>query len=42
MVKWNRRKGIWNSEEDLRTLMIEWAKSKGTLDEAPLNNWSVK
>lgn len=33
---------LWNSEEDLRTLFIEWAKSKGTLDSVPLNNWSVK
>lgn len=33
---------LWNSEEDLRTLFIEWAKSKGTLDSVPLDNWSVK
>ena len=33
---------VWNSEEDLRTLFIEWAKQKGTLDEHPLGNWSVK
>ena len=32
---------LWNSEEDLRTLFIEWAKTKGTLDTAPLNNWSI-
>lgn len=30
---------IWNSDEDLRTLFIEWARRKGTLDDAPLNNW---
>ncbi len=33
---------IWNSEEDLRSLFIDWARSKGTLDEKPLGNWSVK
>ena len=33
---------IWNSEEDLRTLFIEWARSKGTLDAKPLGNWTVK
>ncbi len=33
---------VWNSEEDLRTLFIEWARKKGTLDESPLNNWKVE
>ena len=33
---------VWNSEEDLRTLFIDWAHQKGTLDESPLGNWSVK
>ena len=33
---------VWNSEEDLRTLFIEWARKKGTLDENPLKNWEVK
>ena len=33
---------VWNSKEDLRTLFIAWAKEKGTLDESPLGNWSVK
>lgn len=33
---------VWNSEEDLRTLFIEWAKQKGTLNERPLCNWSIK
>ena len=33
---------IWNSEEDLRSLFIAWARQKGTLDEAPLGNWKVK
>ena len=32
---------IWNSEEDLRTLFIQWAREKGTLDAAPLNNWKI-
>ena len=32
---------LWNSEEDLRTLFIEWARSKGTLDSEPLGNWMV-
>ena len=32
---------LWNSDEDLRTLFIEWARNKGTLDSEPLNNWSV-
>lgn len=35
------RHRVWNSEEDFRTLFIEWAKQKGTLDERPLCNWSV-
>lgn len=33
---------IWNSDEDLRSLFIEWARNKGTLDVAPLGNWKVK
>ena len=33
---------IWNSEDDLRTLFIEWARAKGTLDSEPLNNWEVR
>lgn len=32
---------VWNSEEDLRTLFIEWARQKGKLDETPLGNWRV-
>jgi hypothetical protein len=32
---------VWNSEEDLRTLCIEWARSKGPLDSEPLNNWTI-
>jgi 2',3'-cyclic-nucleotide 2'-phosphodiesterase/3'-nucleotidase len=33
---------LWNSDEDLRTLFIEWARAKGTLDVEPLNNWTIK
>lgn len=33
---------LWNSEEDLRSLFIEWARKKGTLDDTPLGNWSIK
>ncbi|MBQ5958567.1 MAG: bifunctional metallophosphatase/5'-nucleotidase [Bacteroidales bacterium] len=33
---------VWNSEEDLRSLFVDWAKQKGTLDESPLGNWSVR
>ena len=32
---------LWNSEEDLRTLFVEWARAKGTLDLEPLGNWKV-
>ena len=32
---------IWNSEEDLRSLFIEWAKAKGTMDAEPIGNWKV-
>lgn len=32
---------LWNSEEDLRTLFIGWARAQGTLDAEPLNNWKV-
>ena len=33
---------VWNSKEDLRTLFIEWARAKGTLDGEPLNNWVIQ
>ena len=33
---------VWNSDEDLRTLFIEWAKNKGSLDQEPLYNWRIK
>lgn len=37
-----REHHVWNSEEDLRTLFIAWARQKGTLDDSPLQNWEVK
>lgn len=36
------RHRIWNSEEDLRSLFIEWARAKGTLDATPIGNWEVR
>ena len=33
---------IWNSEEDLRSLFIEWARAKGTLDSTCLGEWRVE
>lgn len=33
---------VWNSEEDLRSLMIEWAQAKGTMDAEPIGNWTVR
>lgn len=33
---------VWNSDDDLRTLFIEWARNKGTLDGEPIGNWVVK
>lgn len=33
---------LWNSDEDLRTLFIEWAQKKGTLDTEPIGNWTVE
>jgi len=35
------RHRIWNSEEDLRTLFIEWARKLDTLHSKPLGNWKV-
>lgn len=37
-----QRHRIWNSEEDLRSLFIDWAKAKDTLDSKPLGNWIVR
>lgn len=33
---------VWQSERDLRSLFIEWARKKGNLDTEPLNCWSIK
>lgn len=33
---------VWNSQEDLRSLFIEWAQKKGSLDEKPLGNWKIE
>lgn len=32
---------IWTSEEDLRSLFIDWARAKGTLDTQPFHNWKI-
>ena len=32
---------VWQSDRDLRSIFIEWARKKGTLDSEPLNNWWV-
>jgi len=32
---------IWNSEEDLRTLFIQWAKTHSVLNSEPYRNWKV-
>ena len=33
---------VWQSDRDLRSLFIDWAASKGTLDTEPLNCWKLK
>ena len=33
---------VWQSDRDLRSLFIEWAKQKGDLDSEPLNCWKIK
>lgn len=33
---------VWQNEEDLRSVFIEWARKKGSLDSEPLNQWSIK
>ena len=33
---------VWQNEEDLRSVFIEWAKEKGTLDGEPLNQWTIR
>ena len=32
---------VWQSERDLRSLFIDWARKKGTLDTEPLNCWKI-
>ena len=32
---------VWQSDRDLRSIFIEWARKKGSLDSEPLNNWRV-
>ena len=33
---------VWQSDRDLRSHFIEWARKKGTLDSEPLNCWKIK
>ncbi len=33
---------VWQSDRDLRSLFIDWAKQKGTLDSEPLNQWKIR
>jgi 2',3'-cyclic-nucleotide 2'-phosphodiesterase/3'-nucleotidase len=33
---------VWQSDRDLRSLFIDWAKQKGVLDNEPLNCWKIK
>lgn len=33
---------VWQSDRDLRSLFIDWAAKKGTLDSEPLNCWKIK
>ena len=33
---------VWQSDRDLRSLFIDWARKKGTLDTEPLNCWTIK
>jgi 2',3'-cyclic-nucleotide 2'-phosphodiesterase/3'-nucleotidase len=33
---------VWQSDRDLRSLFIDWAKKKGVLDSKPLNCWKIK
>ena len=32
---------VWQSDRDLRSLFIDWAQKKGTLDSEPLNCWRI-
>ena len=33
---------VWQSDRDLRSLLIDWAAKKGVLDSVPLNSWTIK
>ena len=33
---------VWQSDRDLRSIFIDWAAKKGTLDSEPLNCWKIK
>ena len=33
---------VWQSDRDLRSLFIDWARKKGVLDTKPLNCWKIK
>ena len=33
---------VWQSDRDLRSLFIDWARQKGVLDSEPLNCWIIK
>ena len=33
---------VWQSDRDLRSLLIDWAAKKGALDTEPLNCWRIK
>ena len=33
---------VWQSDRDLRSLLIDWAAKKGVLDSIPLNSWTIK
>ena len=33
---------VWQSDRDLRSLFIDWARKKGVLDTQPLNCWKIK
>ena len=33
---------VWQSDRDLRSLFIDWARNKGVLDSEPLNCWRIK
>lgn len=32
---------VWQNDRDLRSLFIDWASQKGTLDAEPLNHWKL-